>query len=351
MEFASDNTSGASPEVLAAVIAANDGYASSYGADPIMDQVTALIRDQFEAPEAAVYLVPTGTAANALSLSLYCPEWGAIYCAEAAHVDVDECGAPEFYIGGGKTAPIHAPQGKITPEAFAAHLAQTPQGDVHHIQHGILTLTNLTEAGTLYTPSEISSLTTIARAQGLKTHMDGARFANALVAAGCTPAELTWKAGIDVLSLGGTKNGCMGVEAIVLFDPAKAWELELRRKRGAHLFSKHRFLSAQMQGYLTDCAWLKRAAHANRMAARLSQGLAALPGGSLVRPTDGNIVFPRFPRALHRKAMAAGGHYYLWPFDETLAGAGDERIAARFVSSWSTTEADVDHFLAILQSA
>ena len=351
MEFASDNTSGASPEVLAAVIAANDGYAPSYGTDPIMDQVTALIRDQFEAPSAAVYLVPTGTAANALSLSLYCPEWGAIYCAEAAHVDVDECGAPEFYIGGGKMAPAPAPHGKITPEAFAAHLAQTPQGDVHHVQHGILTLTNLTEAGTLYRPAEIAALTVIARATGLKTHMDGARFANALVAAGCTPAELTWKAGIDILSLGGTKNGCMGVEAVVLFDPAKAWELELRRKRGAHLFSKHRFLSAQMQGYLTDGAWLKRAAHANRMAARLSQGLAALPGGSLVHPTDGNMIFARFPRALHRNAMGAGGHYYLSPVSQSLEGTADEPLSARLVCSWSTTETDVDQFLALLQSA
>ncbi|MCX8507931.1 MAG: beta-eliminating lyase-related protein [Rhodobacteraceae bacterium] len=350
MEFASDNTSGASPEVLAALIAANDGYAPSYGTDPIMDKVTALIRKQFEAPEAAVYLVPTGTAANALSLALYCPEWGAIYCAEAAHVDVDECGAPEFYIGGGKMAPIPAPHGKITPDALSTRLAQTPQGGVHHIQHGLLTLTNLTEAGTAYRPAEIAALSAIARAHGLKTHMDGARFANALAAAGCTPAEMTWKAGIDILSLGGTKNGCMGVEAVILFDPTKAWELELRRKRGAHLFSKHRFLSAQMQGYLTDEAWLMRARHANRMAAHLSAGLASLPGGSLVHPTEGNIIFARFPRALHRKAMAAGGHYYLWPFVQSLEGGDEVPLSARFVCSWSTTEAEVDHFLALLRA-
>jgi len=349
MEFASDNTSGASPEVLAALVAANQGYASSYGTDPIIARVTALIRETFEAPDAAVRLVATGTAANALSISLLCPQWGAIYCGTAAHVEVDECGAPEFYVGGGKMAPIPGPHGKITPDALTARMAQTPQGDVHHIQHGMLTLTNLTEAGTLYTPAEVAALIGIARAQGLKTHMDGARFANALAAAGCTPAEMTWKAGVDILSFGGTKNGCLGVEAVVMFDPAQAWELELRRKRGGHLFSKHRFLSAQMEGYLNGRQWLIRAAHANRMAAKLAMGLAALPGASLVHPCEGNIVFARFPRALHQRAMAAGGHYYLWPFDQTLDGPGDQPLSARFVCSWSTTEADVDEFLALIR--
>ncbi len=350
MEFASDNTSGATPEVLAAVIAANTGYALSYGTDPIMDRVKALVRDQFEAPDAAVYLVATGTSANALSISLHCPQWGAIYCSDAAHVEIDECGAPEFYIGGGKMAPIVTAHGKITPATLAARLAQTPQGDVHHIQHGMLALTNLTEAGTLYRPGEVASLTAIARAAGLKTHMDGARFGNALAAAGCTPAELTWRAGIDVLSLGGTKNGCMGVEAVVIFDPAKAWEFELRRKRAGHLFSKHRFLSAQMEGYLTEGRWRAHASHANRMAARLAKGLTALSGGPLVHPCEGNIVFASFPRALHRKATDAGAHYYLYPFDQSLEGPGDDLLSARFVCSWSTTEADVDGFLAMLRA-
>ena len=350
MEFASDNTSGATPEVIDAVVAANAGYAPSYGTDPIMDEVTAQIRTQFEAPEATVFLVPTGTAANALSIALYCPQWGAIYAHADAHVDVDECGAPEFFIGGGKIAPIAGAHGKITPDGLKARLALTPQGGVHHIQHGMLTLTNLTEAGTLYRPGEVASLTAIAHAEGMKVHMDGARFANALVAAGCTPADITWRAGIDVLSLGGTKNGCMGVEAVILFDPAKAWEFELRRKRGAHLFSKHRFLSAQMAGYLAEGRWRDRAAHANRMAARLAQGLAALAGGSLVHPCEGNIVFASFPRALHQKATAAGGHYYLWPFDQSLEGAGSDPLSARFVCSWSTTEADVDGFLALLRA-
>ena len=349
MEFASDNTSGVAPEILAAITKANAGYAPSYGSDPIMDRVRGMIREIFEAPEAAVYLVATGTAANALSLALLCPQWGAIYCHAGAHAEVDECGAPEMFIGGGKMAPIAAPDGKITPEAFAARLAATPQGDVHHIQHGTLTLTNLTEAGTFYRPDEIAALTAMARAQGMKTHMDGARFTNALVAAGCTPAEMTWKSGVDVLSFGGTKNGCLGVEAVVIFDPARDWEFELRRKRGAHLFSKHRYLSAQMEAYLTDGLWLRLASHANAMAARLAEGVARLPEASLVYPCQGNILFARQPRGVHQRAMAAGGHYYLWPFDRTLEGPEEEALSARFVCSWSTTEADVDGFLNVIR--
>ena len=349
MEFASDNTSGAAPEILAAVTAANAGYAPSYGADQIMDRVRQLIRQTFEAPEAAVYLVATGTAANALSMALLCPPWGAVYCHAGAHAEVDECGAPEFFIGGGKMAPITTPDGKITPEALAAGISATPQGDVHHIQHGMLTLTNLTETGSFYRPDEVAALTAIARAQGMKTHMDGARFANALVAAGCTPAAMTWQAGVDVLSFGGTKNGCLGVEAVVIFDPAKAWEFELRRKRGGHLFSKHRFLSAQMAAYLTDGVWIRNATHANAMAARLAAGLARTSDASLVYPCGGNIVFARLPRGVHRRAIAAGGHNYLLPFDQSLEGAEDVPLSARFVCSWSTTEAGVDRFLALLK--
>lgn len=350
MEFASDNTSGAAPQVLAAVAAANAGYAPSYGTDPAMERVTALVRGIFEAPEAAVYLVTTGTVANALSAALLCPPWGAVYCHGEAHVEVDECGAPEFYIGGGKTAPVGGAHGKITTDALRARMALTPQGGVHHIQHGMLTLTNLTEAGTLYRPGEVASLAAIARGEGMKVHMDGARFANALVASGAAPADLTWRAGVDVLSLGGTKNGCLGVEAVVIFDPAKAWEFELRRKRAGHLMSKHRFLSAQMEAYLADDLWRRLATQANRMADRLAQGLAGLSGGSLVHPREGNIVFARFPRALHRRATEAGAHYYLWPFDQSLDGADDQLLSARFVCSWSTTEADVDGLLAHLRA-
>ncbi|MBS0565127.1 MAG: low specificity L-threonine aldolase [Proteobacteria bacterium] len=348
MEFASDNTSGAAPEVLAALVAVNEGYAPSYGIDDHMARVTALVREAFEAPAASVHLVATGTAANALSAALLCPQWGAIYCHAEAHIEADECGAPEFFIGGGRTAPIAGDHGKITPGGLRARMALTPQGGVHHIQHGMLSLTNLTEAGTLYRPGEVASLAAVARGEGMKVHMDGSRLSNALAASGAAPADMTWRAGVDVLSLGATKNGCLGVEAVVIFDPAKAWEFELRRKRAGHLFSKHRFLAAQMAAYLEDGLWLRLATQANRMAARLAEGLADLPGGSLVHPCQGNIVFASFARGLHRRATEAGAHYYLWPFDQTLDGPDDAPLSARFVCSWSTTGADVDRLLDLL---
>ncbi|TKA95461.1 low specificity L-threonine aldolase, partial [Cereibacter changlensis] len=274
MFFASDNASAVPPQIMAALSAANEGFAMPYGRDPIMTEVRDRIREIFEAPEAAVYLVATGTAANSLALATLCEPWSATFCHSAAHIQMDECGAPEFY-GSGKLVLVEGAHGKIDPVALDAAIRTASGGGVHGVQPAALSLTNVTEAGTVYSPAEVARLCAIAKAQGLACHMDGARFANALVAAGCSPAEMTWKAGIDVLSFGGTKNGLMGVEAVVLFDPQKAWEFELRRKRGAHLFSKHRYLSAQMQGYLEDDLWLDLAARANAAAARLAEGLAA----------------------------------------------------------------------------
>ncbi len=349
MQFASDNTSGAAPRIMAALAEANAGYAPSYGSDALTTRVRDKVRQLFQAPQAEVFLVPTGTAANALSAALLCPQWGAIYCHDAAHVEVDECGAPEFFIGGGRTAPVAGAHGKITAEGLQARMAQTPEGDVHHVQHGMLTLTNLTEAGTAYSPAEIATLTAIARAAGMASHLDGSRLANALVATGASPADMTWRAGVDVLSLGATKNGCLGVEAVVLFDPARAWELQLRRKRAGHLISKHRFLAAQMLAWLEDGLWLTLAAQANRMAARLAAGIAALPHAALVHPCQGNILFATLPRATHAGAMAAGAYYYLCQQDREPDGPGDAPLMARFVCSWSTTEADVDALLAALR--
>ena len=296
------------------------------------------MREIFEAPEAVVHLVATGTAANALAIATHCAPWGAVFCHSHAHVAEDECNAPEFY-SGAKLVLVPGDHGKMTPDTLGAALARTGESGVHGVQRGMLTLTNVTEAGTVHTPAEIAALTALAKAHKLPCHLDGARFANALVATGATPAEMTWKAGIDVLSLGGTKNGCLGVEAVVLFDPAKAWELELRRKRGGHLFSKHRFLSAQMEAYLTDDLWLRLAAQANAMGQRLAKGLAAKPGVCRrirCRPT---CCFPNWPEGSHDRLEAAGAAYYRFP-------AAPGREAARLVASWSTTEADVDAFLA-----
>lgn len=343
MFFASDNTSGAPAEVMQALLRANEGYDRSYGNDRIMADVTARIRALFEAPEAAVYLVPTGTAANALAIASYTPPWGAVFCHRHAHIAEDECGAPEFYASGAKLVLVEGAHGRMTPETLAAALATTGASGVHGVQRGMLSLTNVTEAGTLYTPAEIAALTALARSHGLPCHLDGARFANAIVATKATPAEMTWRAGIDVLSFGGTKNGLLGVEAVVFFDPAKAWEFELRRKRGGHLFSKHRFLSAQMQAYLTDDLWLRLAVHANDMGARLWQGIAALPHAALTHPAQANIVFANWEAGGHDRLQAAGAIYY------DLRPLPDGRETARMVTSWNTTGSHVDDFVAALR--
>ncbi|KFE34394.1 threonine aldolase family protein [Thioclava atlantica] len=345
MNFASDNTSGAHPAILDGLAAANDGHVHSYGDDPITEGVQARIREIFEAPEARVYLVATGTAANALSCAILTQPWGAIFCHRNAHIEEDECGAPEFYTNGSKLTLVDGPDAKMDPELLARTIAHTGRGGIHNVQRGMVSITNSTEAGAVYSPAEVAALTEVARRFHLPVHMDGARFANALVAVGCTPAEMTWKAGVDVLSFGGTKNGCMGVEAVVIFDPKRAWEFELRRKRGGHLFSKHRFLAAQMKAYLEDDLWLKTARHANDMARKLSEGIRSVPGAKLIHPTQANAVFAAFPRGAHKRAHQAGAYYYLWPFDQSLEGPEDELLAARLVCSWATTPEEIDAFL------
>ncbi|MCF6444103.1 low specificity L-threonine aldolase [Nereida sp. MMG025] len=350
MFFASDNTSGAHPKVMEAVMRANAGYAMPYGSDPIMDNVRDMIRARFEAPDAAVYLVATGSAANALSLACLCPPWATIFAHRNAHIEEDECGAPEFFTGGAKITLLDGDHARMTPDGLRQAISHTGRAGVHNVQRGALSITNATEAGAVYSPTQVSELAAVAHAFDLPVHMDGARFANALVSTNATPAEMTWRAGVDVLSFGGTKNGCMGVEAVVIFDPEKhnPWEFELRRKRGGHLFSKHRFLSAQMEAYLTDDLWLDLARHANAMATRLSQGILEIEGASLMHPTMGNQVFARWPRAGHRRATKAGAAYYFWPFDQSLDGDDAEMLSARLVPSWSTSKADVDAFLDLI---
>lgn len=343
MFFTSDNASGAAPEILAAVTRANEGFARSYGADDIMARVTTQLRDTFEAPEAAVYLVATGTVANSLALAIHTQPWAAVFAHTEAHIATDECGAPEFYTNGAKLIGVDGSHGKMTPASLAQALDRIGESGVHGVQRGMVSITNVTEAGTVYTPAEIAALTAVAKAKDLPCHLDGARFANALVATNATAAEMTWKSGIDVVSFGGTKNGCMGVEAVVIFDPAKAWEFELRRKRGGHLFSKHRFLSAQIEAYLQDGLWLRLARHANAMGARLAEGLASIDHVSQRHPVQANLMFPEWATGCHAKLQAAGAAYYDMP-----APAGRE--GARLVTSWSTSAADVDQFLAALRA-
>jgi threonine aldolase len=342
MFFASDNAGPVHPQVMERVLQANTDYAMPYGKDPIMDEVRSEIRRIFEAPEAAVYLVATGTAANSLALATYSQPWQTIFCSEVAHIHEDECNAPEFYAGGAKLTVIPT-EDRMTPDALRAAILPRDPGDVHSAQRGPVSITQVTERGTVHSLEELAALTAVAREFDLPVHLDGARFANAMVALNCSPAEMTWKAGVDVVSFGGTKNGCMGVEAVIFFDPAKAWEFELRRKRGAQLFSKHRFLSAQMAGYLEHDLWIITAQHANDNAGYLAAGLRDA-GADFLHEPQANMIFARFPRRIHKRLHAAGARYYLW--QDSLEGDDPEAmLGARLVCDWSIGREQIDTFL------
>jgi threonine aldolase len=343
MFFASDNTSGAHPKVLEALVRANDGYAGSYGADALMDEVRAQVRALFEAPEAAVYLVATGTACNALLLATLAPPWATIFATPESHINEDECNAPEFFTGGAKLTLVPSASAKMPAEALQAAILKEETRGVHGPQRGPVSLTQVTERGTVYSLAEFAALGAAAREHGLPVHLDGARFANAAVALDATPAAMARAAGAAAISFGGSKNGCLGVEAAVILDPAKAWEFELRRKRGGHLFSKHRFLSAQMAAYLRDDLWHQLATQANAACARLVRGLRQMPDVRFVHEPAANIVFAEWPRAAHRRLHERGARYYL--LNGTLDGADETPLMARLVTSWSTTGQDVDRFL------
>ena len=334
MNFCSDNASGAAPEILRALEAANDGWAMPYGDDDLTRRLQARVEEIFET-EAAVLPVATGTAANVLCLSVMTPPYGAIYCHRESHINVDECGAPEFYSGGAKLVALPGDHCKLTPATLEAAIVDA--GDVHSVQPAAVSLTNASEAGTVYTPEETRAIAELAKAHGLGLHLDGARFANALVALGCSPAEATWKAGVDALSLGATKNGVMAGELVVLFDPGKAEELGYRRKRGGHLLSKMRFLSAQLEAYLADDLWLRNARHANAMAAALAEGLAELPGVELSHPVEANEIFVILPEPMIEGLFARGFQFYRW-------GPETDR-EVRLVTAFNTDPAHVDAFM------
>lgn len=347
MFFASDNSGPAHPAIMDAMMRANTGYAMPYGADTIMDTVRAKIRDLFEAPEAAVFLVSTGTAANVLALATLTNPWQTVFCSPNAHIHEDECNAPEFYSGGAKLTLVGRDD-KMTPAALKAAIDAEETRGVHGPQRGPVSITQVTERGAIYSIEEIKSLTDIAKSYGLPCHLDGARFANAIAALGCSPAEMTWKAGIDAVSFGGTKNGCVGVEAVIFFDPAHAWEFELRRKRGAHLPSKHRYLSAQMNAYLTDDVWRTTARAANAACARLVAGLRALPDVTFQNAPDANIIFASWPRGAHQRLHDAGALYYVLDGDHTTGDLAD-LLPARLVCDWSISNAQIDQFIALVK--
>jgi threonine aldolase len=334
MNFKSDNVTGASPEILQALTRANGGTLPSYGEDEITQRVEARLKEIFET-DLAAFPVATGSAANSLALAELTPPWGAVYCHPLSHVHTDECGAPEFFTAGAKLVPIEGSNGKFTAAALAATLKGAGTGVVHHVQPAAVSLSQVTEAGTVYGLDEIKAIAAVARGAGLAVHMDGARFANALVSLGCRPADMTWRAGIDVLSFGATKNGALAAEAVVFFNKDKGRTFAYRRKRGGHLLSKMRFLSAQLDAYLDNELWLRNARHANRMAALLAEGLARLPGVALTYPGEANEVFPSLPEPMIRGLEAAGFGFYRWS-GQTV----------RLVTAYNTEEAHVRALLA-----
>jgi threonine aldolase len=340
-DFRSDNVAGVAPEVLTALAAAAQGSASSYGEDAITRRVEAKLAELF-AHDVTLFTVATGSAANALALAQLVPGWGSVLCHREAHIATDECGAPEFYSSGAKLALLDGAHGKISAAAVAAHLARDSRG-VHHVQPMAVSISQSTEAGTCYTPEEIAAIGEAGRKHGLKFHMDGARFANALASLSCSPAEASWKSGVDVLSFGVTKNGAMAAEAVVFFDNALARDFAYRRKRGGHLFSKGRFVSAQFEAQLTDGLWLKLAGHANAMASRIGRALGGVQGVSLLHPVEANELFVLMPEAVIDRLETAGFRFYRW---ETADGP-----CVRLVTAFDTEAAHADGLIAAIRAA
>ena len=346
MFFASDNSGPAHPSVLQAMNAANQGYTLGYGNDDLTRSVQDQIRTLFEAPDAAVHLVGTGTAANALALSVLCQPFDTVFCSARAHIVEDECNAPEFFTGGAKLTLVGSGD-QMAPDALRAAIEAEENRGVHGPQRGAVSITNVAELGNTYTLDELRALCDVAKEFGLPVHLDGARFAQACACLGCTPAEMSWKLGVDVAVFGGTKNGLMGVEAVVIFDPDRAYEFELRRKRGGHLFSKHRYLAAQMQAYLADDLWLDLANRANASAARLFNGLREA-GVDLVTQTPSNVIFFNLSLGQHKTLQAAGANYYLMGREDV---SDDTPVLARLVCDWSIGFEGVDAFLSELDQA
>ena len=340
MVFASDNWAGAAPEILDRIARANDGAVPGYGGDDLTKKVEARFVELFER-DCAVYFVATGGAANGLALSVMTPPYGMIVCHEQSHIQMDECAGPEFFTGGAKLLPIAGDAGKLTPDAVRSALKGFPHRPPHGAPSRVLSLAQGTECGTIYSVDELKALCDAAHDEGLRVHMDGARFANAVAATDVSPAALSWQAGVDVLCFGGTKNGCIAAEAVVFFDPSMAVDFEFRRKRAGHLWSKMRFIAAQFDAYLDDGLWLRLAAHANNMAQRLSAGLVAIDGVEISYPTDINEVFVCFPDGVAEKLRAGGEMFYPWVTPGDPANGRMQRL----IASFCTSEDEVDAFV------
>jgi threonine aldolase len=345
MNFASDNTAGIAPDILQALIAGNAGFAMGYGNDDVTRAVEQRIGEIFER-EAAVFLVPTGTAANALALAHVSPPWGAVFAHAEAHILTDECGAPEFFGGGLKLVGMPGVGCKVTPQTLADTVAAYEGHAPHQVVPAAFSLAQASEAGTIYRPDQIAALAEVAHAHGMKVHMDGARFANALVRMNASPAEATWQAGVDVLSFGATKGGALAAEAVVFFDRALAANMAERRKRAGHLVSKHRFLALQFQAFLRDECWLRLARHANTMADRLAAGLTAI-GCPPAWPVEANLVFVVVPKAVEARLKAAGARYYVRRSESLPARLEPDQCLIRLVASFATRADEVDRLVTL----
>ncbi len=348
MYFASDNWAGAHPSIAASLTREAAGYAAAYGTSDLDKRIEAKFNEIFER-EVAVFFVGTGTAANSLALASVARPGGISFCHFDAHVNSDEGGAPEFLSGASRLYPVEGADGKMDAAALAGHIARFDVPSVHHGRPMAITVTQATEAGTIYTLDEISAIGDIARSNRLPLHMDGARFANALVALDCSPAEMTWKRGIDILSFGGTKNGCWCAEAIVFFDPKMAGEMPYIRKRSAQLFSKTRFVSAQLEAYFEDDLWLKLAGQANAMADRLRAGIDRSNATRQAWQTTSNEVFAVVEGEASERAIEKGARFYDWGVPREmpkLLGPGQKLI--RLVTSFSTSASEVDEFLSLI---
>jgi len=339
VKFASDNVAGACPEVLDAILKANEGDSSPYGNDQVSTDLQNKFSDIFQ-KEVVVFPIASGTAANALALATMTPSFGNIYCHKLSHINTDECGAPEFYTGGGKLVTLQGNKGKIISKELDEAIGG--KGIVHHTQPSSVSITQVCETGEVYQLDEIKKISEISHKHNLNMHMDGARFANALTSLKCTPAEMTWKSGIDVLSFGATKNGCLAAEAIVFFKKDLVGNIAFLMKRAGHLLSKMRFVSAQLDAYISNDVWLKNAKHANDMGQKLSDGLAKHNSIEIAYPTEANEVFAKFPRHMIEKLNSEG---YKINEDE-LDGK-----AVRLVAAWNTQDIDVEQFLETLKKS
>lgn len=336
-QFASDNAAGICPEAMAAMTRANHDHAVGYGEDDYTRRASDLLRELFEI-DCEVFFCFNGTAANAMSLAHLCNSYHAVICHERAHIETDECGAPEFFGHGCKILLSGGPEGRIEPEAVGRIVQR--RSDIHYPKPRILSLTQATEFGTVYRVDHLDALREQARRHGLRMHMDGARFANAVAALGVAPKELTWKVGVDVLCFGGTKNGMAVGEAVVFFSRELAREFDYRCKQAGQLASKMRFIAAPWLGMLSDGAWLRHAANANRCAAQLAERLAAIEPVRLLHPVEANAVFAEFPRGWIDRLHGLGWQFY------SFIGEG----GARLMCSWATTPADIDAFISDVES-